>query len=190
MSSARRQTSLPRLSPGSLHDEFITPLIPWTFARHNMLFERSTLTSNLQSVCTFRKLLLKARVFLHRRSVSSLAGILYTQKGANGHPTVHKRKPVSELSIQHIEHKTGQLLSGESVCEWVRTLAPTGLIFGKKKVAVMGCEVYAHTHIHSHKPSAWLLPLGLHNITAVKWLLPTDTKLQPASLTSLLVPRW
>lgn len=71
-------------------------------------------------------------MFLHRRSMPSLAGILYTQKGANVHPTVHEQKPGSQASIQRIAHKTGQLLSGDSVCEWVCTQAPTGLILKKK----------------------------------------------------------
>lgn len=48
--------------------------------------------------------------------MSSLTGILYTDK-ANAHPTVHERKPVLELLIQHIAHATGQLLCAESVCE-------------------------------------------------------------------------
>lgn len=73
--------------------------------------------------------------------MSSLTGILYTDK-ANAHPTVHERKPVLELLIQHIAHATGQLLCAESVCEWVCTSTPTGLIFVKKKKVV-------YTHIHT-----------------------------------------
>lgn len=67
--------------------------------------------------------------------MSSLTGILYTQMRANARSTVLERKPVLEPSIQHIAHKTGQLLSAKSmcVCEWPRTLAPTGPIYEKKK---------------------------------------------------------
>lgn len=77
---------------------------------------------------------------VHRRSTSSLTGILYTQIRANARPTVLERTPVLELSIQHIAHKTGQLLSAKFVCERLLTLAPTGPIY-EKKVALIVCEV-------------------------------------------------
>lgn len=123
----------------SVCHDLIICLIPWIFVCDlNIKYVLRTLDLDLwPPVCVdvllvcCRKLFLKACVFLHRRSTLSLTGIFYTQIRANVHPTVHERKP--EPSIQHIAHKTSQLLSAQSVCEWVCTLAPTGIIFIKNK---------------------------------------------------------
>lgn len=127
----------------------------------NMRFcERATLNSHVHSAWTrlvrrWKWLAKSPCASAQKVNVVPYRHSLHTDKGECAQRACTSENQFWSHRFSTLHIKTGQLLSAQSVCEWVFTLAPTGLISvkkkRKKKVALIVCVC---THMrHTHTPA-------------------------------------